>query len=143
MKKHISRVLGRRLSFYVLMLTALAMFTVSCEKEETVVPDEPETSGMTITEILESYGENETEADDSSLLKWGRRDRPTFRTLTTALIKTRLIGKVAFNRLTVFAPTDKAFAEIGLNPRNITSVPNLKEVLLYHLLGSAVYSDDL
>ena len=86
MKKHISKLLRRRLAFYFLMLSALAMITVSCEKEETVVPEEPETTGMTITEILESYGEVEDEIDDSSMLKWGRRDRPTFRTLTTALV---------------------------------------------------------
>jgi len=141
MKKHVLKILDRRVTFYILMLSALAIFSVSCEKEKEVVPEEPDTSGMTITEILESYGQADTGED--SLLKWGYRDRPTFRTLTRALIRTRLIGKVAFHRLTVFAPTDKAFAELGLNPRNIVDVPNLKEILLYHLLGGVVFSDDL
>ena len=141
MKKNNPKILRKRMTFYVLMLSFLAIFSVSCEKENEVVPEEPSPSDMTITEILESYGE--TQPGDDSMLKRGHRDRPTFRTLTRALVRTRLIRTVVFNELTVFAPTDDAFAELGLNPRNIVHVPNLKEILLYHVLGEPVFSGDL
>ena len=86
-------------------------------------------------EILENDNNNPNDRANSN--------RPTFRTLSVALARTGLAGTVSSNRLTVFAPTDEAFAALGLNQRNITSVPNLTEILLYHVLGDVVYSTDL
>jgi uncharacterized surface protein with fasciclin (FAS1) repeats len=46
---------------------------------------------------------------------------------------------------TVFAPTDDAFAAIGLNPTNIGSVPKdaLTNILLYHVANGRRYADDV
>jgi uncharacterized surface protein with fasciclin (FAS1) repeats len=45
---------------------------------------------------------------------------------------------------TVFAPTDDAFAKLGLNAGNIASSltkAELTDILLYHVLDSEVFSD--
>ncbi len=41
---------------------------------------------------------------------------------------------------TLFAPTDRAFAALGLNPQNVCSVPSdaLLDILLYHVITSKV-----
>jgi uncharacterized surface protein with fasciclin (FAS1) repeats len=46
---------------------------------------------------------------------------------------------------TVFAPTDDAFAQLGLNPDNIGSVPQnvLTEILLYHVARGRRYAEDV
>jgi len=59
-----------------------------------------------------------------------------FSTLIAALKATGLVnylnGDAAF---TVFAPTDAAFAKLGLNAKNIGSLPKgkLTQILLYHI----------
>ena len=63
-----------------------------------------------------------------------------FNTLVTALSCTGLVPAVADEdaELTVFAPTDDAFAAAGLNPTNICSVfdtETLTTILLYHVVG--------
>lgn len=63
-----------------------------------------------------------------------------FNTLVTALSCTGLVGAVADPdaELTVFAPTDAAFAAAGLNPINICTVfdtETLTTILLYHVVG--------
>lgn len=66
-----------------------------------------------------------------------------FSTLIAALVYTDLAGKLdnAVN-FTVFAPTDAAFAALGLNAENITSLPKetLKGILLYHVAGGTKYA---
>ncbi|MBT8220220.1 MAG: fasciclin domain-containing protein [Bacteroidia bacterium] len=64
-----------------------------------------------------------------------------FSTLIAALVYTDLVGAVdAFGQVTVFAPTDAAFADLGLNATNISSKfagddgkAALSNILLYHL----------
>jgi transforming growth factor-beta-induced protein len=63
-----------------------------------------------------------------------------FTTLVAALSCTDLVGAVADPdaELTVFAPTDTAFAEAGLNATNICSTfdtETLTTILLYHVVG--------
>lgn len=63
-----------------------------------------------------------------------------FNTLVTALTCTSLDGAVANPdaELTVFAPTDAAFAAAGLDSDNICSafdVETLTTILLYHVVG--------
>ena len=59
-----------------------------------------------------------------------------FETLVAAVVATDLVdvlnGKKHF---TVFAPTDDAFAAIGLDPSNIGDLPTdvLRDILLYHV----------
>ena len=63
-----------------------------------------------------------------------------FTTLVAALSCTGLVGAVADEEaeLTVFAPTDAAFAAAGLNAGNICVVfdtQTLSTILLYHVVG--------
>jgi transforming growth factor-beta-induced protein len=63
-----------------------------------------------------------------------------FNTLVAALSCTNLVGAVADPdaELTVFAPTDAAFAGLGLNAGNICATfdtATLTTVLLYHVTG--------
>ncbi len=125
----------------VLVLTAIAVFAASCEKAENdFFTSAPEPSDN-ITQILASYGEPEyySEVD----FKRGESAPPTFSTLSVALAHTGLTGIVSSNRLTLFAPTDEAFAKLGLDKKNISSVPNLREILLYHVIEGLVYSNQL
>ena len=62
-----------------------------------------------------------------------------FNTLVAALACTNLVGAVADEdaELTVFAPTDAAFAAAGLNAMNICTVfdtETLTTILLYHVV---------
>jgi uncharacterized surface protein with fasciclin (FAS1) repeats len=60
-----------------------------------------------------------------------------FSTLIAALQATNLVSYLnrADAAFTVFAPTDAAFAKLGLNAKNIGSLPKgkLTQILLYHL----------
>jgi uncharacterized surface protein with fasciclin (FAS1) repeats len=63
-----------------------------------------------------------------------------FTTLVAALVCTDLVGAVndPEAELTVFAPTDAAFAKLGLNAGNICSTfdtETLTTILLYHVVG--------
>jgi transforming growth factor-beta-induced protein len=65
---------------------------------------------------------------------------PGFTTLVAALSCTNLVGAVADPdaELTVFAPTDQAFGELGLNAMNICGTfdtDTLTTILLYHVVG--------
>ncbi|HUV13437.1 MAG TPA: fasciclin domain-containing protein [Acidobacteriota bacterium] len=64
----------------------------------------------------------------------------SFNTLVAALVCTELVGAVSNPdaELTVFAPTDAAFAGLGLTPANICSTfddETLATILLYHVVG--------
>jgi len=128
------------MNFRILLLAVLATFAVSCQEEQIAVNNSSDAVEQTISEVLESYGNPDNDYN-ASRLKGNSRN--TFSTLSVALARTGLARVVSSKRLTVFAPTDAAFAELGLNVRNISSVPNLKEILLYHVLGNVVYSSDL
>jgi len=102
---------------------------------------EIEAQGPNIVELLESYNSGGAVAKSSS--SKSSDYEPTFEVLSKALARTKLASTVSRNRLTVFAPTDKAFAALGLTTKNITTVDNLAEILLYHVIGSTVYSSQL
>ena len=136
MKKQIKISAGRRWSFSLLLVAAIAMIAVSCSKDDQMM-QETESSELSLMQIIESMSE------DNAEFKSGPRAGVSFSTLNVALARTGLASVVSKNRLTIFAPTDAAFAKLGLYPNNIASVPNLKEILLYHVLGSVVYSNQL
>ena len=72
---------------------------------------------------------------------------PNFTTLVAAVQEAGLVDTLNGNRqFTVFAPTNDAFAAIGLNAGNIGTVPDedLKGILLYHVApGNREASDVL
>jgi uncharacterized surface protein with fasciclin (FAS1) repeats len=74
---------------------------------------------------------------------------PFFKSLVAAVVKTGLAGTLSSKEInvTVFAPTDAAFAKLPApfnNPANIASITDggqiaaLKSILLYHVLGTEV-----
>jgi uncharacterized surface protein with fasciclin (FAS1) repeats len=67
-----------------------------------------------------------------------------FETLTAAVVAAGLDGALSGGEWTVFAPTDAAFAKLGLDASNIGdafSKAELTDILLYHVLTTAVSSD--
>ncbi|UCG22673.1 MAG: fasciclin domain-containing protein [Chloroflexota bacterium] len=67
-----------------------------------------------------------------------------FDTLVAAVVYTDLAEALSDGEWTVFAPTDDAFAKLGLNENNITSAfskAELTDILLYHVLEGEVNSD--
>ena len=67
-----------------------------------------------------------------------------FTTLVAAVVATDLVDTLSGGEFTVFAPTDDAFAKLGLDASNIaTAMPtaDLKDILLYHTLTSSVSSE--
>jgi len=132
-----------RIKFSVLIL-ATVFFLFSCSKEEEKVPAIEDQKSL--TESLESFDQEVSyEVYEEDGLKRGRfvKRVPTFSTLVVALAKTDLLKTVIREELTVFAPTDAAFAKLGLYPYNISNVPNLEEILLYHVIPGKVRSNDL
>jgi uncharacterized surface protein with fasciclin (FAS1) repeats len=66
-----------------------------------------------------------------------------FETLVAAVVAADLVDALSGGEWTVFAPTDDAFAKLGLNAANIArsfSKAELTDILLYHVLDSAVTS---
>lgn len=67
-----------------------------------------------------------------------------FDTLVAAVTAAGLADTLSSGEWTVFAPTDAAFAKLGLNADNIASTFSEKEltnILLYHVIAGEVFSD--
>ena len=57
-----------------------------------------------------------------------------FETLVAAVQEAGLVDALSGNKqLTVFAPTDKAFGELGITKDNVDKVDGLANILLYHV----------
>ncbi len=71
----------------------------------------------------------------------------SFTTLVAALGCTGLVPAVAdpAANLTVFAPTDAAFAKLGLRAGNICKLPKriLTKILTYHVVGEELFAADV
>ncbi|MFO7573832.1 MAG: fasciclin domain-containing protein [Bacteroidales bacterium] len=143
MKTEIIKNFGRTRIFQIALVSALVVFLASCSKDDVNPFDEDAVIEGNIVDVLASYGEIEDFGELGEEKGKYSSVKPTFGTLNAALARTGLAGIVSRNQMTVFAPTDAAFAELGLSPRNITSVPNLREILLYHVLNGMVYSNQL
>jgi len=72
-----------------------------------------------------------------------------FSTLTTAVITAELLPALTdpFAELTVFAPTNEAFDDLaddlGTDLEGILALPNLGDILLYHVVGEELLAADL
>ncbi len=72
-----------------------------------------------------------------------------FSSLATAVITAELMPALTdpYNLFTVFAPTNDAFdnlaAALGTDINGLLALPNLADILLYHVVGGAVFSTDL
>jgi uncharacterized surface protein with fasciclin (FAS1) repeats len=69
-----------------------------------------------------------------------------FSTLIAAVVRAGLVDTLNGHRqFTVFAPTDAAFAKLGLNAGNIDTVPldALRNILLYHVAPGERFAEDV
>ncbi|HSJ68568.1 MAG TPA: fasciclin domain-containing protein [Anditalea sp.] len=123
-----------------LVLTASLIFMVGCNGLDDAEPIMEDSSDlMDIPATLKSIEDGLTDQNYPD----ARVKKPTYATFNAALGSSGLASVFARNELTVFAPTDAAFAELGLNPGNIRSVENLRDILLYHVVPGTVLSTDL
>ncbi|MFG6687470.1 fasciclin domain-containing protein [Mariniflexile sp. HNIBRBA6329] len=132
-----------QISFFklpMLLLFALSTMIFSCNTQDADIIDN-EGFQPSIVEVLESYGSESGSTVSKSVDS--KVKKPTFKTLSVALAQTRLAGTVSSNMLTVFAPTDAAFAKYGLNQKNVSAFPGIVDILLYHVVAGKVFSTDL
>jgi uncharacterized surface protein with fasciclin (FAS1) repeats len=141
MKKELLKNFGHNRILQIALVSGLAIFAASCSKEDIRPDGDTLPPAENIIEVLASYGEPEFYAEVDA--KRGEKKPATFSTLNAALARAGLAGTVSRSQLTIFAPTDDAFAALGLTPKNIASVPNLAEILLYHVFSGMVYSGQL
>lgn len=120
------------------LMSAAVIIMASCKKDE-VEPVQQDNNLKDIPTTLQTFDPAVYGVDE--LKKKG--PKPSFDVLKVALAQTGLMSYVAQNELTLFAPTDDAFAAIGLNKQNIASVEGIEEILLYHVLAGEIYSGDL
>lgn len=119
------------------LAVVLAFSVVSCTEEEMAVKP-VQNQNTDIISVLENAGMYSPESAATDL-KLGRK-APTFKTLIAALKSTNLLTTVVKEDLTLFAPSDDAFAALGLNHKNIGSLPGLASILTYHAVAGEVYS---
>ncbi|MFI1742973.1 fasciclin domain-containing protein [Thalassobellus sediminis] len=127
-----------------IIVLVVAFLTFSCNNED-VETINLEATTPSIVEVLANFN---TESISTSPISKSKSDKysnaePTFEILSVALAKTKLASTVSKNRLTVFAPTDKAFMDAGITKKNVASIPGIKDILLYHVLGGPVFSSKL
>lgn len=161
MKKQIINIASRANALRFGLVIALGIFAASCSKEEVAPRTNTPAQEMNIVEVLSNFDQtqngfgqgikasaNGMQNGMQGISNNGSRPsadmgKPTFSTLNVALARTGLASVVSSNRLTIFAPSDDAFAALGLYPNNIASVPNLAQILLYHVVDGIVTSDML
>jgi transforming growth factor-beta-induced protein len=144
----------KKLSHLLIAVLTFTFVFTACNQQEDVVAPEPDLQDIPTT--LENFNEELSYSitdplEDFSSLEEARKHRkryrvrriPTFFTLFVALKKTDLFTTVVRNKLTVFAPTDAAFASLGIYPWNVGRVPDLDKILLYHVVDGKVFSRDL
>lgn len=133
-------------------LAAMLFIISSCnQNEEDVAPIQENLPSL--TETLEAFDEEVEYTEYSSIegesnARWSYRKwkrKPTYFTLVSALNYTGLLRTVVKEKLTIFAPDDKAFAKMGLNFWNIRKVDQkaLTNILLSHVVEGFVFAKDL
>ena len=118
----------------------LALFFHNCEKNEIPSTEEIEVAEDFPTIEMETASEVEYLDDDNEI-----RSRTsgffTFRTLNKALRCTGLNAALFDGRNTIYAPSDAAFAKLGLNAHNVCEAldaTTLSNILLYHVSAGNV-----
>ncbi|WP_158293159.1 fasciclin domain-containing protein [Tamlana fucoidanivorans] len=130
-----------KIYLYFLSALLISFLGFSCSDQEAETAD-LNSDLPSIVEVLESF--NKGQSSTAKMLNNKEGDyTPTFDVLSKALARTKLASTVSRNRLTVFAPTDMAFAALGITTENVTEVENLADILLYHAVGMTVYSNQL
>ena len=106
------------------MATAIMISGISCSEKDDPVP-EPAVATLDIVETALSNNPNE------------------FNTLVEAVVAADLVSTLKGDGpFTVFAPTDDAFAKLGIDLSTL-SKEDLTNILLYHVVAGSVKSTDL
>ncbi len=142
--------LTNKISVGIMGIIIATVVLSGCKKDNETTPQQSQQAQeKDVAKTLETFDQEisyfDTEGGLKSSQRYYRFDfrRVTFFTLARALQVTGLTKTVATEQLTIFAPSDYAFAKLGLNPYNIDKVPNLKDILLYHVVKGKVYSNNL
>ena len=151
------------------LIILFAGITSSCKKENSTTDDQPqagnEQAAVSAAKQLEQTAplNSQKEAEALGFTNSAATNRehrniveiaianPVFSSLVAAVVKTGLAGALSDpnSNLTVFAPTNGAFAQLPApfnNAANITNINDatqidfLRNVLLYHVLGAEVFS---
>ena len=112
----------KKFQFYLSVFLAFALIVpfTSCDDDSSDEPPPPQS----IVEIATSDAQ--------------------FSTLVAALDRVGLVSVLeGSGPFTVFAPTDAAFQAAGVTDLNAFSDAELREILLYHVLGAEVFSADI
>ena len=132
------------------LILFVAAFSFSCSDMEQDAPYAADAEELfSIPEVLKSMEDGLDDASEINARRGPNNNANkgprgnTFATFNAALGSSGLASVFARNNLTAFAPTDAAFAALGLNPGNVRNVPNLREILLYHVVEGRVLSTDL
>ena len=129
------------------------------DDSKVIIPDINAANGVihvVDTVILGPWPKVEDEADEAQMAVSGSTivdiavADERFETLVAAVSSMGLVdalsaGPVPGGEWTVFAPTDEAFAKLGLNPQNVASAftkEELTDILLYHVMPVRVTSDE-
>lgn len=140
MKTQLVNLISRNNVMRFVLVFVLAFSAVSCNKNDDMPEMRVNSESKDLAYVLDNFEASFIAGmSEDDFMKRGKIV-PTFKTLVAALTKTKLLSTVAKEQLTIFAPSDEAFAQLGLNPSNIGDVPNLTEILLYHAVEGKVYS---
>lgn len=140
MKTQLVNLISRNNVMRFVLVFVLAFSAVSCNKNDDMPEMRVNSESKDLAYVLDNFEASFIAGmSEDDFMKRGKIV-PTFKTLVAALTKTKLLPTVAKEQLTIFAPSDEAFAKLGLNASNIGDVPNLKEILLYHAVEGKVYS---
>jgi uncharacterized surface protein with fasciclin (FAS1) repeats len=118
-----------------------SLLFISCKKTASDVPGE-NASPENIVAMLQGLSVQPNNTDYAQVRNSTPR-QASFQLLSFAIARAGLANELNDPRFayTLLAPTDEAFAALGLDSRqaiNAVPVENLKAILLYHVLGSKV-----
>jgi uncharacterized surface protein with fasciclin (FAS1) repeats len=122
---------------------AMEMATETAMVEEETMETVAETTVAAEAEEAEMMEEEAPAAVSGNSIAAIASQDGRFSTLVAAVVATDLASALSGGEWTVFAPTDDAFAKLGLDASNIASSfskEELKDILLYHVLTDSVSS---
>ena len=131
----------RTITTYCLALLFAGVFFQSCSKDNNAEVAAPSVENQLISVDLAQ----DFEQLDESMAGERGGALYSFRTLNQALICTGLNAAVFSGFKTIYAPSDFAFAKLGLDPSNVCDAldaQTLSDILLYHVTDGTVSTRD-
>lgn len=133
-----------RLLTLLLLLTSTLLLFQNCTKEAITNETTTPTANLQVSQDAATDVENLTSDEVTATSR--SNNRYSFHTLNQALVCTELTSALFSGDKTIFAPTDAAFAKLGLNAHNVCSELDreaLTNILLYHVAGSRIALSDV